>query len=252
MSEFLRLLWGTVIFRPYVYAFFGCFLFFSLRHLGRSRTIIYLIVAYAIAYASEFSATRNGFPFGMYVYLDETRSRELWLSNIPFWDSLSFVFLSYFSWLVAASVRCPKDPNQALYQWPTAILGGFMMMILDVVIDPLTLLGDRWFLGKIYYYPEGGHYFGVTLSNFIGWWFVGTLTLLINQTLLRSSSEKTGVLRPITRREGWGAIGVYTGILGFNLTITVWIKEWALLGASLGVSILAIFPPLLLYRRARE
>ena len=31
----------------------------------------------------------------------------------------------------------------------------------------------RWFLGRIFYYPEGGVYFGVPLSNFAGWMIVG-------------------------------------------------------------------------------
>ena len=47
------------------------------------------------------------------------------------------------------------------------------MMLLDVVIDPLAVRGERWFLGHVFYYPEGGVYFGVPLSNFVGWALVG-------------------------------------------------------------------------------
>ncbi len=48
-----------------------------------------------------------------------------------------------------------------------------MMMLLDVVIDPLAVRGDRWFLGRVFDYPSGGVYFGVPLSNFAGWLLVG-------------------------------------------------------------------------------
>jgi putative membrane protein len=61
----------------------------------------------------------------------------------------------------------------------TIFLGALLFMLIDVVIDPLSLRGDRWFLGKIYYYPDGGAYFGVTISNFIGWFIVGFVTLSI-------------------------------------------------------------------------
>src|SRR5438445_13656511 len=46
-------------------------------------------------------------------------------------------------------------------------------VLLDVVIDPVALRGDRWFLGKIYYYPEPGVHFGVPIANYIGWGVVG-------------------------------------------------------------------------------
>ena len=240
IHEFCRLLLGTVIYRPYVYGFFICFLFFSLRHLKLRGTAVFLIIAYLVAYVSEYSATRNGFPFGMYVYLDETRTRELWLSNIPFWDSLSFVFLSYFSWIMASGVLQAKNPNKALLQVKTAILGGFLMMLLDIIIDPLTLLGDRWFLGKIYYYPNGGTYFGVTLSNFAGWWFVGTTTLLLFQWICKKSRALN--LNPLSRFEVLGSSGVYASVMLFNLLITAYVKEWRLFAASSVVAFFTLAP----------
>ncbi len=52
------------------------------------------------------------------------------------------------------------------------------MMWLDVVIDPLAVRGDRWFLGRIFYYPEPGWYFGVPAANFAGWVVVGAAIAL--------------------------------------------------------------------------
>ncbi len=51
------------------------------------------------------------------------------------------------------------------------------MTLLDVVIDPLAVRGERWFLGHLFTYPEGGLYFGVPLSNFGGWLLVGWATV---------------------------------------------------------------------------
>src|SRR5271166_6318639 len=99
VAEFLRLLLGSVIHRPYVYAFFACFVVFATHQLGWRRMLAFFVTTYAITYACEYSSNRNGFPFGPYTYVDATRDRELWLSNVPFWDTLSFVFLSYFSYV---------------------------------------------------------------------------------------------------------------------------------------------------------
>lgn len=230
----VALLWGTVIHRPYVYGFLLCYLAFSHYQLGSRQTGIYILLAYLIALLSELCSTRWGFPFGKYVYIDTMRTQELWISNVPFWDSLSFVFLSYFSWILAAACRArsllKSDLVASLRSPRTYILAGAFMMLLDVVIDPLTLLGDRWFLGKIYYYPNGGSYFGVTLTNFAGWWFVGTITPWIYQSVIRLRIRET------PKVFFWGIFAVYGGVFLFNLGITAFIHEWKLLLASLAVS----------------
>src|SRR5687768_1863361 len=134
LSEFFRLLWGSVVYRPYVYAFFTCFVVFATYHLGWRRMVTFMVTTYVIAYASEYSSTRNGFPFGPYTYIDTTRDRELWISNVPFWDSLSFVFLSYFSFVMSAAILT-KGKDLTTGNWPgnqsrwTPWLGGVIMML---------------------------------------------------------------------------------------------------------------------------
>lgn len=233
LQEFFRLFLGTIIYRPYVYAFFVCFAFFALRHLRVRGTVAWTVMAWIVAFLSEYSSTRNGFPFGIYRYFDVTRTRELWISNVPFWDSLSFVFLSYFSWVLAAAlVKKQGSLTHALMKPSTTILSGVLMMLLDIVIDPLTLLGDRWFLGRIYDYPTGGTYFGVTLANFAGWFFVGMVIPLIYQQMTRLKPFSISHWREFPSLELWACFGVYTGVFLFNLGITAWLSEWTLLAAS--------------------
>jgi putative membrane protein len=234
---FLSLLWGTVVHRPYVYAFFGCFLAFALYQLGKRRTLTFTISTWVIAFACEYSSTRNGFPFGPYTYFDATRTRELWISNVPFWDSLSFVFLSYFSLVLAAALLSPRDAL-ARGEWPglhkraTPLVGGVIMMLLDVVIDPVTLQGDKWFLGRIYEYPEPGFYFGVTAANFAGWFFVGAASQWVFQRAVRLLPWCAGPWRRVHPRFVWAVYAVYAGIFGFNVAVTLAIGDHALAAAS--------------------
>lgn len=243
--EFLRLLAGTVIYRPYVYAFLICFLVYAVYHLGWRRMLTFMAVTWIIAFGSEFSTTRNGFPFGPYTYFDATRTRELWLSNVPFWDSLSFVFLSYFSYVMAAAVL--SGPNGlASGEWPgirsrlTPVLGGVIMMLLDVVIDPVTLQGEKWFLGKIYEYPYHGFYFGVTAANFAGWFFVGFVSQWVFQRLIDLAPWCRGAFRRLHPRFVWLVYAVYGGVFAFNLGITIYIRDYRLAAASAVVSVLTM------------
>ena len=101
---------------------------------------------------------------------------------------------------------------------------GSPMMLLDVVIDPLAVRGDRWFLGRIFYYPEAGVYFGVPLSNFAGWLIVGWVTVG-GYLAVTGKADRPG--RPAL------GVGLYYGVLLFNLAITCWIGEMGLLGMGI-------------------
>jgi putative membrane protein len=197
--------------------------------MGWKRTLTFLVTTYVITFLCEFSSTRNGFPFGPYTYFDETRTRELWISNVPFWDSLSFVFLSYFSFVIAAEMT---DVQSRFAPW----IGGLIMMLLDVVIDPLTLQGDKWFLGRIYNYPYRGFYFGVTAENFAGWFFVGFATQWFFQRCLRVLPWCRGEWKKPHPLFIWAVFAVYAGVFGFNLAITLWIKDYELASASGAIS----------------
>lgn len=109
-------------------------------------------------------------------------------------------------------------------------------MYLDIVIDPVALQGERWFLGKIYYYPNGGSYFGVTIANFIGWFCVCVFILRIFVFLEKrlKSAPADGVIHyPL---KGLAPTGLYFGVLGFNLTMTFLIGEKTMGWASLFIT----------------
>lgn len=264
IAELARLLLGTVVHRPYVYAFLACFLGFALLQLGPRRTLAFALPTWALAFLSEYSSTRNGFPFGRYTYFDATRTRELWISNVPFWDSLSFVFLSYFSFVLAAAVLTPAGfwrgardaPAPPPGAWPglraraTPLLGGLLMMLLDVVIDPVTLQGEKWFLGRIYAYPGDGFWFGVTAANFAGWFAVGAASQWLFQRLL-ALRWLGGPWRPAGLGFARAVLATYAGVLAFMLAVTAGIGDRPLLAASALVSAVTL-APLALRLRARR
>jgi uncharacterized membrane protein len=233
MFEILRLLLSTVIFRPYVFIFFGCYLIIAVTSIGWRRTILFTVTAYTIAFICEWSSAvaGTGFPFGHYSYIPDTIGKELWIAGVPFMDSLSFTFLSFISWELATLLLSrlkgePGKEDQIRRSWSATFLGSFLMMYLDIIIDPVALRGDRWFLGKIYSYPVVGIYFGVTLANFIGWYFVCFAIIrvyLLLERFVKASNITAGVRS--FRYKAIGPVGLYLGILGFNLFMTFWIGE---------------------------
>lgn len=244
----------TIILRPYVFIFLAAFLFSAVNLIGWARTWRFWLISWATAFVCEFSSTRNGIPFGWYFYNGSTVGQELYFFNVPFMDSISFSFLLFASYCVALGLLLPFDsfPRiesgplkqvrfdvEARASWAVYVLTAFLFAFIDMVIDPVALRGDRWFLGKIYYYPDPGRHFGVPIANYVGWAVVGLISLAGYFALDRRLPPLSPP-RSITQRLMLGA-GLYYGVLAFNLGVTFWIGE-----PVMGMSGLLMHLPLLI------
>jgi uncharacterized membrane protein len=236
--EVLSLLVGSLTLRPYVFFFLVVSLVISSVHLGYLRAAIMFFLAWGIAFLSEFSSTRNGFPYGYYEYLDSTRDIELWITNVPFFDSLSYTFIAYAAYSTALLVytpilRCGVDiqlveTHRIRQSLSVALLSILFFVLLDIIVDPVAVRGSRWFLGQIFRYPEGGLYFGVPLSNFGGWALVGAAIFLlfqgIDRCLVRRGWAAGAGVRHLPGKALWGP-ALYYLLLLFNLVIAFLIDE---------------------------
>jgi putative membrane protein len=236
--EWPSLLLGTIVLRPYVFVFLAVYLTIAILNMGLVRSIVFTLLAYTIAFLSEYSSTRIGFPYGFYEYIETTKGQELWISNVPFMDSLSFSFLAYVAYTMALFLWCPLKINR----WDIRLVesagvkgslrvvfsGAIFFMLMDVIIDPIAFQGDRWFLGKIYTYKEQGEYFNIPLTNFFGWLLVG-ICILYSFTRLDGYLDK---ICPYKEKKipAQALLGpaLYFGVLLFNLAVTFYIEEWAL------------------------
>jgi uncharacterized membrane protein len=237
VMDFLVLLMKTLFIRPYVFLFLAAFLFAASRLLGWPRAGAIFGITWLTAYICEFSSTRIGIPFGRYYYTGSTVGQELYLSNVPVMDTLSFTFLLFASYAMALWFLLPADNSANGFppplrfdlpfrtSWSVVALTVLFYAFIDIVIDPVALQGERWFLGRIYGYPEPGLYFGVPIANFIGWAIVGTIAMIgyiVADRRLPPLPE--GSPRIVARNVLLGC-ALYYGVLAFNLAVTFWIGE---------------------------
>ncbi len=232
----MDILIGTFTMRPYVFAFFAAFLCVCVPHIGWKRTLTFTGCGYLIAFASEWLSINTGFPYGWYYYIETTITRELWIAGVPFFDSLSYVFLSYCSYTTALFIISPLkswrgnlvtlETRRIRRSLSALVLGAFLQTFLDIVIDPVALQGNRWFLGQIYGYREQGLHFGVPLSNYGGWlltsfFLVGCFQLIDAR---RYSDPAPGGVCNLPYRSLFGPL-LYLSVLLFNWGVTLWIGE---------------------------
>ena len=236
--ETLSLLWGTVLLRPYVFLFLAVYLTIAILNMGVLRSLFFTVLAYSIAFLCEYSSTRNGFPFGFYTYIDTTRDQELWISNVPFMDSLSFSFLIYVSYTLSLLLWAPLikkgwdirlgEIGPIKHSFKVIASASILCMLMDVIIDPIAFLGDQWFLGKIYSYREPGDYFHIPLTNFVGWFFVAAATLTCFAAFNSLLDHKIPIKTKQIAGQALLGPGLYFGVLTFNLGVTFYIGEFLL------------------------
>jgi putative membrane protein len=218
---------------------------------------LFTVLTYAVSLACEWSSVHNGFPFGLYHYIDTTRGSEIWVFGVPFMDSLSFTFLAFASYTVALLLSSPLYRQGADFRildtWQIRraprvwLMAALFMVMVDLVVDPLSVLGDRWFLGKMFWYDPPGPHFGVPISNYLGWYFVAAITIAIFQWLdamLNRGSTRPARALPAMRSRALLGPALYAGIVIFGITMLFRINApeigWAAVFIYLPFTVLAI------------
>ncbi len=228
----MNLLLATIELRPYVFIFLAAFLFISIVNYGAGTTILFTALTYSVSLACEWSSVHNGFPFGLYHYIQATRGRELWIAGVPFMDSLSFTFLGFASYTVALLAASPLyrrgadlrilDTRKIRRSPRVWLMAALFMVMVDMAVDPLSVRGDRWFLGRIFWYDSPGPHFGVPISNYLGWFFVAAIAVAIFQTLdgwmNQGGRRPFGACPSFPSRALLGP-ALYLGIVGFGVTM---------------------------------
>jgi putative membrane protein len=211
--------------RPYVVAFLGAFALLAWSERGALRALLWLVTGTALGWLSEFCSVHTGFPFGHYVYHKEQFAAELWIGPVPLFASISFAFMSYFAFSAACRLLAGGSVTARTAIAPTVLVAALIGTWMDTVIDPLTLVGQYWFLGDLYHYEPPGPHFGVPLVNYFGWMVTIGGIVAVN-LMLDVRQERRGV--PLARGPAlpllplWGpacCIGVFT----FMLAINVWL-----------------------------
>ena len=177
-------------------------------------------------------------------------SQELWIAGVPFFDSLSYVFLCYCSYATALFILAPlKTVGRAPIvletlslrrSFATLLLGSLLQTYLDIIIDPVALQGERWFLGKIYSYRETGYHFGIPLSNYSGWFIVSLVMIFLLQRIAVSAGKRA--VPPAGVRYFPGScllpVCLYLAVIVFNLTMALVIKEMTIAMTGIFIALL--------------
>jgi len=168
---------GTVVGRWYVTLFGLTFLWRASRHLGWHRTGIYVAVALVVGGLAENGSVHLGIPYTRYAFNETLRDDEVFLGDVPLMVPLSYTFMAYFAFaagrLVASGpwrTRAPRPWHELAVAWMLAVWALW-------VLDPVSRLGDEFYLGALFAYEGPGFWFGLPLGSQVG--FAATAAILL-------------------------------------------------------------------------
>ena len=200
------------------------------RYLGPGGAALSLLSLSAFGYAIETTGVATGFPYGPFYYGETLGPKVAGL--VPFLLPLSWVPLVLGAVAATAPWHAPVSRSKVPRRRALWILSAAVLLTLvDGVLDPgATSLG-------FWAWPEGGLYYGVPITNFLGW--------------LLSSTLAAAILLVIGRRR-WGSAPPLPGLLDSTLiAVAFWTGVALFSGLLFPVVLGAVLFVYLLLRRAR-
>ena len=215
---------GTIVRRWYAFAFIGGFFWAASTERGWKRALRFWLIASGVALAFELSSTHSGFPYGNYKYTGQTHGDELYIWNVPLFVPLSHGVMMWAGRAIAIVGFRARSRN--VIPW----LGALGAVLVDLVVDPVSLHGRQWFLGDLYQWSTTKGYLGVPLTNFLGWYLAAFIVLYVDEALDVGYQRTFDALRGVT---------LALSVMAFNVLIALGIKQFriALSGAVITAAV---------------
>jgi uncharacterized membrane protein len=161
--------------------------------------LVFAIIVVGVSNVFENLSIATGFPFGRYHYNDKLGPK---IFQVPVVIGLAFIAVGYLSWMLARIlVRAPARPvGHCTFAVP--VVASFIMVAWDLSFDPLAST-----VRQVWIWQNGGSFFGVPATNFLGWYLTGYVFFQLYAFYLRDRAPEHGArehgARELQPREYW-------------------------------------------------
>jgi uncharacterized membrane protein len=217
----MNAVWGTLAGRWYVTLFGVVFAWRAGRHLGWRRAITYAVVAVAVGALAENGSVHLGFPYTRYAFNPDLRGDEIFIGDVPLFVPLSYTFMAYFAFasgrLLASGPRRLRGPRP----WMEWLLAWVLAVWALWVLDPVSRLGQHFYLGRVFEYAGPGFWFGLPTGSQIG--FAATAAVLLAILFGMTRGDPDGRVRAPREHPHLVALFTYHGQVFHLVAVAFWI-----------------------------
>lgn len=145
---------------------------------GLRRSALMVLSAFAIALTMEYLGSEHGVLFGHYDYTDNLGPRAL--GKVPIIIPIAWFMMLYPAWVTAGTLveraLARASVHASVCAIPSAgrsalriVVAALAMTAWDLSLDPRMVADGNWI------WRDGGAYFGIPLSNYLGWFVTAAL-----------------------------------------------------------------------------
>ena len=196
--------------------------------IGRKAAIKMFLIGIVGAFLFEEFV---GLQSGLYYFTDLMGPK---IDKAPLAIGLSWMAVFYMGWFMA-NLACDGAPsprrNTILRIIVRAAVAALIVSATDLVADPVSVEAGLWV------WVDGGPFYGVPYSNYIGWFFVGTFILSIIGIVNRSNVDAS-IDRASTGAKLWSIaplvpfVGMGISFIMGNYAGTMAVIEFYAMGAT--------------------
>src|SRR6266567_3943486 len=158
MKKWINMLWVLVLL-PVAFALVHG----ALRYRW-SGILTFIVICLVVSNLLENSSILTGFPFGHYYYTDQLGPK---LFLVPLIIGPAYFSTGYLAWVLGTVlVGEVRRQGNWLTTFAVPFIASFLMVAWALSFDPASsTIGHRWI------WQQGGGYFGVPFTNYLGWFF---------------------------------------------------------------------------------
>jgi uncharacterized membrane protein len=145
---------------------------------GWTGLLAFVVICLVVSNVLENTSILTGFPFGHYHYTDALGPK---LFLVPLLIGPAYFASGYFAWVIGnVLVGELRRGSSAFLTVAVPFIAALVMVMWDLTFDPrASTIQHQWI------WEQAGGYFGVPLTNYLGWFFTVYLFLQLFALLIR-------------------------------------------------------------------
>ena len=170
---------------PTVLLLFPFVLIHGMKRYPWKGIAVFIVITLIVSGIMENLSILTGFPFGHYYYTDALGPK---ITLVPILIFPSYIAFGYLAWVLSILIVGGVRRGSTIFTTVAfPLVASFMMVAWELSLDPIaSTINQTWI------WTQGGGYFGVPISNFLGW----SLTVYVFFQLFALYLRKRGPTNP--------------------------------------------------------